>query len=139
MKEDRYYVQRLTEQVFLVRERLSSSEAPGANDHLIRSFDIQHDAALYADDANEKQVWTLDATRYQQRELVMETTTDGTFFKEGDRVCLKRTREMGRVNATDGGVVYVLMDTTNETRLFSAYVDEDAYIELVPPEIEKTA
>ena len=29
------------------------------------------------------------------------------------------------------GVVYVLIDKTNETKLFSAYVDDDASIELV--------
>ncbi len=64
----------------------------------------------------------------------METTAYGTYFQEGDRVRVKRTRETGRINATDGGVVYVLLDGTNETRLFSAYVDEDAYIELITPE-----
>lgn len=69
----------------------------------------------------------------------METTIEGTYFQEGDRVRVKRTREKGRINATDGGVVYVVMDETLETRLFSAYVDEDASIELVPPEAEETA
>jgi hypothetical protein len=64
----------------------------------------------------------------------METNTDGTYFQEGDRVRVKRTGEQGRINATDGGVVYVLMSGTNETRVFSAMVDGDAYIELVPPD-----
>ena len=64
----------------------------------------------------------------------METNIDGTYFQEGDRVRVKRTREQGIINAADGGVVYVLMDETNETRLFSAYIDEDAYIELVAPQ-----
>ncbi len=68
----------------------------------------------------------------------METNVDGTYFQEGDYVRIKRTRETGRINATDGGVVYVLMDETNETKLFSAYVDEDAYIELVIAEAEET-
>jgi hypothetical protein len=68
----------------------------------------------------------------------METNTDGTYFQEGDYVRIKRTRETGRINATDGGVVYVLMDETNETKLFSAYVDEDAYIELIIAEAEET-
>jgi hypothetical protein len=67
----------------------------------------------------------------------METNADGTYFQEGDRVRLKRTGETGRINATDGGVVYVLMDDSSETKLFSAYVDEDAYIELVTPEPEE--
>ncbi len=64
----------------------------------------------------------------------METNADGTFFQEGDHVRIKRTRETGRINARDGGVVYVRMDGTNDAKLFSAYVDEDAYIELVAPE-----
>lgn len=68
----------------------------------------------------------------------MITNADGTYFQEGDRVRIKRTGDTGRVNATDGGVVYVLMDTTDETKLFSAYVDEDAYIELAPTTEEIT-
>jgi len=61
----------------------------------------------------------------------METTAGGTFFEEGDRIRLKRTGETGRINATAGGVVYALMDTTNQSRSFAASVDEDAGIELV--------
>ncbi|MDQ2888490.1 MAG: hypothetical protein M3Y39_20710 [Chloroflexota bacterium] len=68
----------------------------------------------------------------------MKTNADGTYFQEGDQVRIKRTGETGRINATDGGVVYVLMDGTNETRLFEAYLDEDAYIELVTPPAETT-
>jgi hypothetical protein len=52
-------------------------------------------------------------------------------------VRIKRTGETGRINAADGGVVYVLMDDTNEARLFSASVDEDASIELITLEAEK--
>ncbi len=61
----------------------------------------------------------------------METTIDGTYFQEGDRVRIKLTRETGRVNATAGGVVYVLMDSTNQSKLFAAYIDKDAAIELI--------
>ncbi len=68
----------------------------------------------------------------------METNADGTYFQEGDSVRVKRTGETGKVNATDGGVVYVIMDDTNETKLFSAYVDEDSYIELVTAENRKS-
>ena len=60
----------------------------------------------------------------------METNTDGTYFQEGDRVRIKHTGETGSINAVDGGVVYVLMDDTNQARLFSARADEDASIEL---------
>ena len=62
----------------------------------------------------------------------METTADGSYFQEGDHVRIKRTGETGRVNATSGGVVYVRMDETNESKLFPAYIDKDAYIELIP-------
>jgi hypothetical protein len=68
----------------------------------------------------------------------METNADGTYFQEGDHVRLKRTAETGRINAADGGVVYVLMDGTNELKLCSASVDEDAYIELVTSGAEET-
>jgi len=68
----------------------------------------------------------------------METNEDGTYFQVGDHVHIKCTQETGTINAADGGVVYVLLDGTNETKLFSAYVDEDAYIELVTAEGEAT-
>ena len=61
----------------------------------------------------------------------METTAEGTYFQEGDRVRIKRTGEQGRINAADGGVVYVVLDESNETRLFSARLDEDACVEYV--------
>ena len=69
--------------------------------------------------------------RLSKGDSTLETTADGTYFREGDRVRIKRTGQTGRINAADGGVVYVLLDGTNETKLFSAYVDEDAYIEIV--------
>src|SRR5690242_835072 len=69
----------------------------------------------------------------RKRNRAMETNANGTYFQEGDYVRVKRTGEKGKIHATDGGVVYVLMDETNEARLFSAYVDEDAFIELVVP------
>jgi hypothetical protein len=55
MTEDRYYVQRLTEQVFLIRERMSADGRPGPDDPIVRSFDVRHDAYMYADSMNEKQ------------------------------------------------------------------------------------
>ena len=66
-----------------------------------------------------------------ERQRAMETNGEGTYFQEGDHVRIKRTQEIGRVHAADGGVVYVLMDETKETKLFSARADEDVYIELV--------
>lgn len=65
----------------------------------------------------------------------METTADGTFFQEDDHIRIKSTGETGRVNAIAGGVAYVLMDVTNENRLFAAYIDEDAEIEPVTLQI----
>ena len=53
--EDRYYVQRLTEQVFLIRERVSADKEPGPTDRLVKSFDARHDAYLYVESVNEKQ------------------------------------------------------------------------------------
>lgn len=66
--------------------------------------------------------------------MVWKNRTDRTFFQEGDQVRIKRTGEQGRINATDGGVVSVLMQNTNEANIFSAALDEDASIELVLPE-----
>ncbi len=65
----------------------------------------------------------------------METNADGTYFQEGDHVRIKRTRETRRINASAGGVVYVLMNDTIESELFSSYVDKDSYyIELITTE-----
>ena len=55
MIEDRYYVQRLTEQVFLVRERTSPEGEASPDDRIVRSFDARHDAIMYAENMNEKQ------------------------------------------------------------------------------------
>ena len=49
---------------------------------------------------------------------------------------IKHTGKTGRISAIDSGVLYVFMDETDETRLFLAYIDEDASIELVTPEPE---
>jgi len=68
----------------------------------------------------------------------METNADGTYFQIGDHVRIKRTQETGTINAADGGVVYVLLDGTNEPKFFSVSVDEDAYTELVTAEGEAT-
>ena len=68
----------------------------------------------------------------------METNGDGTYFQIGDHVRIKVSQETGTITAADGGVVYVLLDGTNETKYFSAYVDDDAYIELVTEEDEAT-
>jgi len=55
MIEDRYYVQRLTEQVFLIRERLSADGGPGPDDRLVRSFNNRDDAYMYAVSINDRQ------------------------------------------------------------------------------------
>ena len=55
MMEDRYYIQRLTEQVFLIRERLSADGWPGSDDRIVRSFDVRHDAYQYVGSVNERQ------------------------------------------------------------------------------------
>ena len=65
------------------------------------------------------------------RNLLFTVNRNGTYFQVGDHVRVKRTQETGTINATDGGVMYVLLDASNGTNLFSAYVEEDAYIELV--------
>ncbi len=46
MLEDRYYVQQLTEQIFLIRQRTSVEEEPGPDDSIVRSFNIRHDAYI---------------------------------------------------------------------------------------------
>lgn len=55
MMGKRYYVQRLTEQVFVVRERLSADGEPGRDDHIVRSFAFGEEAYRYANQINERQ------------------------------------------------------------------------------------
>jgi hypothetical protein len=52
---NRYYVQHVTAQVFLIRECLSPDGKPGLDDRLVRAFDLRHDADMYAHYGNEKQ------------------------------------------------------------------------------------
>ena len=53
--QDRYYVQTLTTHIFLIRERVSADKEPGPADRLVKSFDLHHDAVLYANNVNEEQ------------------------------------------------------------------------------------
>jgi len=55
MMADRYYVQHLTEQVYLIRECKSTDGEPGPDDHIVRSFKIRHDADMYARSVNNQQ------------------------------------------------------------------------------------
>lgn len=74
MKEDRYYVQHLSEQIFVIRERLSANEGPAAGDRIVRSFTVGHDAFQYTDSINARQRqldeqyghWTQNATEESQ-------------------------------------------------------------------------
>ncbi len=78
------------------------------------------------------------ARSVRKANTTMETNEDGTYFQVGDHVRIKNTQETGTINAADGGVVYVLLDGTNKSKVFSAFVDEDAFIELVTEEDEVT-
>lgn len=53
--EESYYVQRLTEQVFVIREHVSGDGEPRPADRIVKSFDMSHDAYVYVDMLNEKQ------------------------------------------------------------------------------------
>ncbi len=59
--KNRYYVQHLTEQIFLVRERVSADGAPGSDDRIVRSFDVLRDAHMYASSLNDGQSKLHDA------------------------------------------------------------------------------
>jgi hypothetical protein len=52
-RKGRYYVQTLTDRIFLVRECQSTEGKPGADDILVRSFEIREDACSYANSMNE--------------------------------------------------------------------------------------
>jgi hypothetical protein len=51
--EGRYYVQALTEHIFLVRECQSITGKPGSDDRIVKSFDARYDAYYYANSMNE--------------------------------------------------------------------------------------
>ena len=55
MMSDRYYVQRLTEQVYLIRECKSTAGEPGPDDPIVRSFNVRLDADMYANRVNDQQ------------------------------------------------------------------------------------
>jgi hypothetical protein len=53
---------------------------------------------------------------------------------EGNHVRLRCALETGIIKAITGEFVYILMDNTNERRLFATYVDGKATIEIVSGE-----
>jgi hypothetical protein len=53
-QKGRYYVQTLTDRIFLVRECQSPDGKPGADDMLVRSFEVREDASSYANSLNEE-------------------------------------------------------------------------------------
>lgn len=53
MTEDRYYVQGLTDRVFVIRERVSNDGE--SNGRIVKSFDTRHDAYAHVDVLNEQQ------------------------------------------------------------------------------------
>ena len=55
MGEGHYYVQSLTEQVFVVRRCLSLDGRPDPDDRIVRSFNVRHDASSYVDTFNDGQ------------------------------------------------------------------------------------
>ncbi len=64
--EEHYYIQKVTEQVFVIRERVSEHEEPKHNTRIVKSFDTSHDAYVYLDMLNEKQR-KLDAEKREER------------------------------------------------------------------------
>lgn len=54
-REGHYYVQALTQHVFVVRRCISVGGKPGSDDRIVRSFDTHYDAHSFADYLNEEQ------------------------------------------------------------------------------------
>ncbi len=63
--EERYYVQKITEQIFVIRDRAPVDEEAEHNARIIKSFDMGHDAYVYVDMLNEKQR-KLDAEKREE-------------------------------------------------------------------------
>jgi hypothetical protein len=54
MTVDHYYVQDLSDQVFLIRECLSEGGKQGPNDRIVHSFNMRYDAYNYVKSINEE-------------------------------------------------------------------------------------
>ena len=75
MVKDRYYVQRLAREVFLVRQHISQERTSGPDDRVIRAFDFLQDADNYARMLNATQrslderfgAWVQDAVEYRSQ------------------------------------------------------------------------
>ncbi len=52
--EERYYVQKITEQIFVIRDRFPEHEEPEHHTRIIKSFNVGHDAYAYVEKLNEK-------------------------------------------------------------------------------------
>ncbi len=64
--EERYYVQKITEQIFVIRDRVPADDEAEHKARIIKSFDMGHDAYVYVDMLNEKQR-KLDAEKRAER------------------------------------------------------------------------
>ena len=53
--QDRYYVQSITEQIFVIREREAVEGEAGSKDRIVKSFDTRHDAYAHLDRLNAQQ------------------------------------------------------------------------------------
>ncbi len=53
--EERYYVQKITDQIYVIRDRAPEARESEPTARIIKSFDMAHDAYVYVDMLNVKQ------------------------------------------------------------------------------------
>ncbi len=53
--EERYYVQKITDQIYVIRDRAPGDQESEPAARIIKSFDMAHDAYVYVDMLNVKQ------------------------------------------------------------------------------------
>jgi hypothetical protein len=71
--KNRYYVQPLTNEIFIIRERISEQKGPGPNDRVVRSFKIRHDAYSFARQMNTTTIPSQNSQHNKEVEAIVQS------------------------------------------------------------------
>lgn len=81
MRGNHYYVQHLTEYIFLIRERMTGDGEPGPNDRIVQSFADHDDAYRSVSEMNDRRR-QLDEHQAENDAQTFIGDDDGDLFRE---------------------------------------------------------
>ena len=82
MRGNHYYVQRLTEYIFLIRERMTGDGGPGSNDRIVRSFADHDDAYKSVSEMNDRRRQLDESNEAENDAQIFVGDDGGDLFRE---------------------------------------------------------